>query len=307
MSLSITGMLLPLPTTFKADGELDEPALAGMASFYRDAGVDALFLLGSFGQGPAMTPEQRKRAVSVVAREVGTDLPFVVHVGAVDPYTSVDLAVHARDAGAAGIGMVGPYYYTDRSEEDLRLHFDLVDRATRLPFLFYNNPAYQGYKVSPETIRRLTDVVEDPFGVKIAKGTYDQVERYHAVLGDRMKIFAPAENLQRGLTNGTLDGTISPPLALAPEIGVAIFKAARAGDERALPGLQGAVNDLLEVLTALGPFGRAAYGAGLRHLGFSTRYPRWPTVPVPQDQIEVLGAAIDRARQAASSYGTLSV
>lgn len=305
MPLSLAGMLLPLPTTFQENGELDEAALADMACFYRDAGVDGLFLLGSFGQGPAMSPDQRKRAVSVVAKAVGASLPFIVHVGAVDPYTAAELAVHARDAGAAGIGMVGPYYYTDRSEEELRLHFQLVDKATGLPFLFYNNPAYQGYKVAPELIRRLTDDINDPFGVKIAKGTYEQVEQYHKALGDRMKIFAPAENLEHGLQKATLDGTISPPLALAPELGVALFKAASAGNVAAVADLQRVVDDLLAVLSGLGMFGRATYGVGLRHLGFSTHYPRWPTPVVPQEKAEGLANAIDRARKAAGSYGML--
>ncbi len=84
----VKGMLLPLPTPFDGDGGLDEKLLADMATYYVERGVDSLFLFGSYGQGPAMSVEQRKRGLEAIMARVQGKVPIVVHIGAVDPYTS---------------------------------------------------------------------------------------------------------------------------------------------------------------------------------------------------------------------------
>ena len=102
---NVKGMLLPLPTPFDGDGGLDEGLLAEMAAYYVDRGVDSLFLFGSYGQGPAMSVEQRKRGLESIMKRVHGKIPIVVHIGAVDPYTSKELGLHARAEGASGWGV----------------------------------------------------------------------------------------------------------------------------------------------------------------------------------------------------------
>ena len=78
---AIRGMLLPLPTVFDEAAELDEAVQRDLVQFYVDKGVHALFILGSYGQGPAMRIDQRKRAAEIVIEEVGGRIPVVVHIG----------------------------------------------------------------------------------------------------------------------------------------------------------------------------------------------------------------------------------
>ncbi|MGH3118857.1 MAG: dihydrodipicolinate synthase family protein, partial [Gaiellales bacterium] len=57
----VRGIVVPLPTPFDGRGEIDKDLFAAMADHYAKRGVGAFFLFGSFGQGPAMSTEQRKR------------------------------------------------------------------------------------------------------------------------------------------------------------------------------------------------------------------------------------------------------
>src|SRR5690242_18140602 len=130
-----------------------------LTQFYLSMRVHGFFLCGSFGQGPAMRISQRKRVAAIVPQETTGQVPIVVQVGAAEPYTSITLGVHAREIGATAVANVGPHYYSDRSGRGIVTHVEMVDRAVQLPMLVYNIPAYQGYDMSPNFMRRLACVI----------------------------------------------------------------------------------------------------------------------------------------------------
>ena len=105
------GILMPAPTPFKDDGNLDESGLEALMDFYVAAGVHGYFLLGTHGQGIVMEPDERKRAAELSIKRIDGRGTTVVHVGTADTGTSVDLARHAASLGVDAIGLVPPYYY----------------------------------------------------------------------------------------------------------------------------------------------------------------------------------------------------
>ncbi len=137
---------------------------------------------GSYGQGPALPPEERKKVAEIVVQQVKHRVPVVVHIGAVDPYTAIDLGKHAKAIGAEAIGHVGPYYYADRSEYEIIEHFKMVDRAVGMPILVYNNPRYSGYNIHPDFMARLVSAVPRIFGAKLAMGSVDEAMAYMKIV-----------------------------------------------------------------------------------------------------------------------------
>jgi len=293
---AIRGMLLPLPTVFDAEAELDESVQRDLVQHYVAKGVHALFILGSYGQGPAMRLDQRKRAAEVVVEEVHGRIPVVVHIGAVDPYSSIELGLHARSIGADAVGMVGPYYYNDRTPTELLMHFQMVDQAVQLPLFIYNNPGYQGYPIDPPFMQQLVAAVPRIFGAKLAMGTIESALKYLAVLPD-FALFALASGIYPGLKQG-LRGTVSPPLTLAPELGVDLVRAIDEGRDADAERLQGLVSEVNALLLRLWKqYGRTPYYLGLREMGFDVKkYPRWPTAPLPEEERVPLMDLLRRAR-----------
>lgn len=297
----IRGMLLPLPTVFDDDGMIDEPVLRQMVDYYIGAGIHAVFVGGSMGQGMALTQDERKRLFDIVISAVNKRIPVVAHVGTADPYTTIDLGRYALKAGADALAIVGPYYYSDRTQPELRAHFKMVGRELKAPILLYNNPKYQGYPITGEHMAQFVEDSPQIFGCKLAKGGIDELVAYRATLGPDFKLFAMASSLFPGIRLG-LTGTVSPPLTLCPEIGVACIRAIDAGDDRRALELQEAIVELQGSL--MSPAirkiaGRGVYLAGLRELGFPIKlYPRWPVAEVPAVGIERIRAALQRARSA---------
>ena len=64
----IKGIVIPVITPFEHDGTVDEPMLRKLVDFYVGAEVQGLFMLGSSGQGPAMSMAERKRTAEIAAR-----------------------------------------------------------------------------------------------------------------------------------------------------------------------------------------------------------------------------------------------
>ena len=280
----IRGIVLPSPTVFLEDGRVDEKLMRELTDWFIACGVHAFFVLGSYGQGPALPPEERKKVAEIVVRQVKQRVPVAVHIGAVDPYTAIDLGKHAKAIGADAIGHVGPYYYADRSEYEIIEHFKMVDRAVGMPMLVYNNPRYSGYNIHPDFMARLVSAVPRIFGAKLAMGSVDEAMAYMKIVKAPFAPYALASNLVSAMSVGVA-GTISPPLAVTPEIGVELVRAIDAGESHKALALQKTVIRIHDIFLRLaGPFGRTIYCEAMRLRGFDVKmYPRWPSKPLSRE------------------------
>ncbi|HYJ16462.1 MAG TPA: dihydrodipicolinate synthase family protein [Candidatus Limnocylindria bacterium] len=280
----IRGIVLPSPTVFREDGKVDEPLMRELTDWFVACGVHAFFILGSYGQGAAMHPEERKNVAEMVVQQVKHRVPVVVHIGAVDPYTAIDLGKHAKAIGAEAVGHVGPYYYADRSEFEIIEHLKMVDRAVGMPMLIYNNPRYSGYNIQPNFMARLVEAVPNIFGAKLAMGSVDEAMAYMKIVKAPFAPYALASNLVAAMSVGVA-GTISPPLAVTPEIGVELVRAIDAGDATRAFLLQKNVIRIHDIFLRLaGPFGRTIYREAMRLRGFDVKmYPRWPSKPLSRE------------------------
>jgi 4-hydroxy-tetrahydrodipicolinate synthase len=295
-------MVMPVPTPFMENGEVDEKVFEELLDFYLSSGVNALFINGSFGQGPAMAVEQRKRTAEIAVKRVVRRIPVMIHIGTADPFTSSELGLHARSIGADAVGIVGPYYYSDHNEYEVIEHYRAVDQVTQLPVMVYNNPAYSGYDITPAMVSRLLEAVPRIFGSKLAKGSIPEAQRHLRAVGKHFSLFAPASNMFPGMLVG-ITGTISPPLSAAPEIGVKLVKAIDEGDwERATREQV----KILEFLAATEPlfssFGRGSQREALRLRGFDIkRFPRWTAKPLTEEARQAIKSSLEKAGISISS------
>lgn len=296
MSTEIKGIVLPLMTPFKEDGEIDEPMACAITDFLIDAKVHALFLLGSFGQGPVMRTDQRKRLAEVVVQRVKNRVPIIIHVGTADAYSTTDLGLHAKSLGCDAVGVVGPYYYNDHNEYEVIEHYREVGQRVQMPLLIYNNPPYQGYDITPAMMLRIKEQVPQVFGAKLSADSLEVALAYLNQLPRDFSIFGLSSSLMPAALYG-IRGTIIPPMIAFPELGVSLWKAL---EERRLDDalkLQIGMNDLQQTMRGLGRvYGRAVQLEAIRLRGLPVKkFPRWTTKAVPPEDIAKLAAALKKA------------
>lgn len=284
----VKGLVAPIPAVFDGKGEPDLPVMERLTDWYLGAGVHGFFVLGSQGQGPACRIDQRKAVAETVVRRVKGRVPVIVQVGAVEPYTSIELGLHAREIGADGIGVVGPYYYSDKNEWELIEHYRVVDQAVGLPMLLYNNPEYSGYPIPPAMMAKLRETVPNVFGAKLAMGNIDQAVQYLRVLSREFTIFIPITQMLPGMLIGVKGSIAAGTPVTVPEAGVQLIEAIWARDYERAQKIQVLLLEHGERMAALRPYGRRTTLEGLRLRGLQVKeYPRWPTRPMTAEHLKL--------------------
>ena len=283
----IRGVLLPVITPFDEKVRVDEQMMRQAVEFHIKAGVQGLFVLGSTGQGPAMTIQERKRTAAVALEQAKKRLPVVVHVGTADTASTVDLAEHAAGNGADALAMVPPYYYSDHSEFEIIAHYKAVHKAVSLPIYIYENPKYSGISIPPGLAVRLREQVPALQGIKVAYGQGALLEYVRLLPG--VSVFTGNADLF-GLMPFGLAGMINPPTSFVPELCVDLFKKLDDKDYGAAVEAQKRVDTAARIVAArLRKYGRVPLQEVYRMRGLAVkRFPKWQTEQMPREEVAKL-------------------
>jgi 4-hydroxy-tetrahydrodipicolinate synthase len=173
MRTNWTGVGTALVTPFTASGALDEPAVRRLGRRQIEAGIHFLVPCGTTGENPTLTHAERVRIVELLVDEAKGAVPVLAGAGGYDTREVIELAEAMRQAGAAGLLSVTPYY-NKPTQEGLYLHYRAIAESTPLPVIVYNVPGRTGVNVEPATLARLAGI-PNIVGVKEASGNISQM------------------------------------------------------------------------------------------------------------------------------------
>lgn len=207
-----------LVTPFTSDDRIDEHAfralldavLAGSpdADGQAYAGCEAVVVLGTTGENPTVTPDERRRLVDVAVEHVAGRVPVIVGTGTNDTRQSVHFSHEAAKAGADGLLVVSPYY-NKPTPAGLIAHVEAIAEATECPIIFYNVPGRTGQNVTAETQLRLADAVPTVVGTKEASGDLNQIADLLAHRPDGFAVYSGDDDLAFPTVMLGADGLIS--------------------------------------------------------------------------------------------------
>ncbi len=162
----LRGTVSSLATPFAPDQRPDVAALGDLIEFQIERGIDAIFALGTVGEGVLMGLDERMNVAETVLDLVHGRVPAIVHCGAADTQSSILLGRHAAGLGAAAVAIVAPYFY--RYEKlALERHFrSIAEAVPHVAVYIYDNPERVGYSIGVEVVRDLVGQVSNIRGVK---------------------------------------------------------------------------------------------------------------------------------------------
>lgn len=147
---SITALITPM----NDDGSLDFPALGRFLDWQVTEGSSGVVPVGTTGESPTLTHDEHARVVEYTVQVVAGRVPVIAGAGSNSTAEAVNMARHAKAAGADAILVVAPYY-NKPTQEGLYRHFMAVADATDLPLVVYNIPGRSVVDISVETMARL--------------------------------------------------------------------------------------------------------------------------------------------------------
>ena len=148
------GSLVALITPMRADGSIDEKAYAEFVDWQIKEGTDAVVPVGTTGESPTLSHDEHKRVVEIAVEVAKGRVPVIAGAGSNCTEEAIDLARHAKKAGADATLVVTPYY-NKPTQEGMYLHFKAIADAVDLPMIIYNIPPRSVVDMSVETMARL--------------------------------------------------------------------------------------------------------------------------------------------------------
>jgi 4-hydroxy-tetrahydrodipicolinate synthase len=148
------GSLVALITPMRDDGSIDESGYASFVDWQIREGTHGLVPVGTTGESPTLSHAEHKRVVEIAVEAAKGRVPVIAGAGSNSTEEAIDLAKHAKEAGANAILVVTPYY-NKPTQEGMFLHFTAIADAVDIPMIIYNIPPRSVVDMSVETMARL--------------------------------------------------------------------------------------------------------------------------------------------------------
>jgi len=277
MSVQISGIIPPVITCFDKSGKIDESAQRELVRYLAKY-VQGFYPCGTYGSGPLMSADERKRVAEIVIKEKGS-AAAIIHVGAPSTVEAIDLARHAEAAGADAVGAIPPYYYT-YSQAQLIEHYRAIIQAVKIPVFLYNNPELSRNSIAPDTLRILAE--DGLYGVK--DSSFDLVNFYNYLLAVKkpgFKFIVGTEAIAAAALDAGACGVIAGGANIFPEFLEDFYETWKRGNPAETAKKQLHVMQARQIMK-YGPTLTMTYAA-LRMRGLNPGYPRAPYTEIPQD------------------------
>ncbi|MBE0611347.1 MAG: 4-hydroxy-tetrahydrodipicolinate synthase, partial [Dehalococcoidia bacterium] len=149
-------LLTAMVTPYTPAGEVDYAHARRLAAHLVRSGNDGVVSVGTTGESPLLTDDEKHRLWEEVKQELGPKT-VVAGAGTNDTRHSIHLASLAEKAGADAILAVVPYYLKP-PQEGIYQHFRAIAESTSLPVIVYNVPGRSGVNMTVETILRCAEI-----------------------------------------------------------------------------------------------------------------------------------------------------
>jgi len=207
------------------EGRLLRDALRRHLAWLAKAGVDGVLALGSTGEFPRFSLDERKQLLDEIAAAAGS-LKVIANVSDMSASVAAELGRHAARLGLPGISIMPPSFYPV-SQDDQLAFFEHVAGAAGLPVMLYNFPELTGNRIGLETIAQFA--ARAPMaGIKQSGAEFT----YHKdliALGNQLgfSVFSGADTRLAEVFALGAKGCIGGLVNFVPEYMVAIHRAVR--------------------------------------------------------------------------------
>lgn len=216
MTHPFTGAGVALVTPFNEDKSIDYMALEQLIENQISGGIDYFVVLGTTGETPALSAEEKKEIVRFVIEKNAGRLKIVVGMGGNNTMGLVEAIKNTNFEGVDAILSVTPYY-NKPTQEGLFQHFKLVVEASPVPVILYNVPGRTGVNMDADTTLRIAKLSDKVVAIKEASGDLAQFAKIISKAPSYFKLISGDDGLTLpSITMGAI-GVISVIANALPE------------------------------------------------------------------------------------------
>lgn len=286
ISETFPGVYAAMATPLAQDGEVDPIGIKNVVDYLFDNGVTGLSILGSTGEGPALTIAQRQHALEATME--ATEGRGAVFTGAASSVVSDIIASLKTVAGSGARGaLVPPPYYYRLGTAEIIGYYERIAEASPVPIIIYNIPVMTKLQIPPEAVARL---IEHPniMGLKDSGGDFGYFSTLARIASGNagFTLYTGSDAMLASSLFAGGHGLIGGAVNVVPDVLVALYRAYQQGDMTRALALQGEVAQAgaaMQVGTFPAPM-KAQYALK----GLCERYTAAPIPPLTDAQTEQL-------------------
>lgn len=171
--MKLNGILVPIVTPFDANNQLNEDALVRLVNCFIAAGVGGIVACGTTGEYYALSAQERRRVLEIVAQTGRGRTTLIAGVNSLSPAEAISRIREAEELGYEAL-MLSPTPYSLPGQNEVIAYFKEVAAATDLPIVMYNFPARIGIQIELESVYELAQV-KNIVGIKESSGNFSRV------------------------------------------------------------------------------------------------------------------------------------
>lgn len=277
----ITGTGVAIITPFRKDGSVDFKSLEKLVDFLITKGVNYLVVLGTTGETPVLSKDEKQAIVNMVVEVTDKRVPIVQGLGGNNTLEVLTCLKNSHFDGVDAILSITPYY-NKPNQEGLYQHYKAIAQNSPLPVILYNVPSRTGVNLTAETTLRLAkDFGKQIIAVKEASGNMSQVMN---ILKDKplgFNVISGDDALTFPLLSLGATGVISVVANAFPAEFSTMVKLAMDGKIAEARKIHFKMLPIIDLVFAEGsPAGIKAF---LDVMGIAPNYLRLPLVPVSKE------------------------
>lgn len=178
----VHGSIPALITPFR-NGIVDEQAFQALVASQIAEGTHGLVPCGTTGESVTLSTKEHVRVVEMCVEVAAGKVPVIAGAGSNNTAHAIELAQHAKRAGADAVLVVAPYYNRP-SQDGMFAHFKAINDAVDIPIYIYNVPGRTIVDILPETVGRVAQL-KNVVGIKDASNDLGRVAKHRALAGEK--------------------------------------------------------------------------------------------------------------------------
>jgi 4-hydroxy-2-oxoglutarate aldolase len=280
----LRGVLLPFPTPFGGEGELNSQALRSNIEKWNETGVRGYVALGSTGERVHLSEREYLSVIETARLSVPERLALIVGAGQQSTRGSIDEIRRAAAAGADAVLVITPHFYRGAMTQAVLFdYYRAVADASPVPVLLYSMPELTGVAIAPELTARLSEH-ENILGIKDSSGDVVNLSETLRQVPAEFKVLTGNGPLLYAALSAGAVGAILAVGCAAPQLAVAIYRAVAAGEHDRAREMQRRLTPLALAVTKR--YGIGGLKAALEMLGYNIGPVRAP-LKSPDDDARV--------------------
>lgn len=232
----LSGVLAANVTAFDfTTGAIDHGWMKQHLAFLRAKGCDGVVPMGTNGEGPSMSLDERKAVVDT-ALEAAGGLAVVPGTGCANLPDTVELTRYALSAGADAVLVIPPFFFKSVTQEGVLAYYRRLCDAALQPgqqILLYHFPKMSAVPIGDEVVAGLQESHPGCVaGVKDSSGDFASVCHWNQLFPG-LRVFAGSDTLASDAYQAGAAGTITASGNVVPDLLQAARQAVLAGRDPA--------------------------------------------------------------------------